>query len=105
MMTAEIVKKLPKLYATEQVATAEKRIIFKLFCPWSNWTWFIVEGGLQADGDWLFFGLVDGLEREFGYFSLNELMSITGPGGLKIERDLYFGSPLVKECKECQDIV
>ena len=29
--------------------------------------------------------------NEWGYVSLKELQSITGPMGLKIERDLYFG--------------
>ena len=30
------------------------------------------------------------MEKELGYFTLAELESVTGPGGLKIERDLYF---------------
>lgn len=38
----------------------------------------------------LCFGLVDGHEREFGYFSLDELLAMRGPMGLRIERDLYF---------------
>jgi len=41
-----------------------------------------------------FFGLVKGFEEEFGYFTLSELEGVTGPMGLKIERDLYF-----KPCK------
>jgi len=42
------------------------------------------------DGDWLFYGLVDGFEKEWGYFSLKELESVRGPLGLGIERDIYF---------------
>ena len=36
-----------------------------------------------------FFGLVDGLEAELGYFWLSELTGVRGPLGLPIERDLY----------------
>jgi hypothetical protein len=50
----------------------------------------VVEGNEQEDGDWLFFGLVDGMEREWGYFVLSELQSIKGPFGLTIERDLHY---------------
>ena len=45
---------------------------------------------LEFDGDDLFFGLVDGLERELGYFSLSELQKARGPLGLPIERDLHW---------------
>ena len=38
----------------------------------------------------MFFGLVCGMERELGYFSLAELQSVRGPLGLRVERDLYF---------------
>jgi len=40
--------------------------------------------------DFKFFGLVDGLEREFGYVLLSELEEARGPLGLPIERDLWF---------------
>ena len=40
--------------------------------------------------DILFYGLVEGFETEWGYFSLDELESVNGPFGLKIERDLHF---------------
>ena len=40
--------------------------------------------------DVLFFGLVCGLENELGYFSLRELEALCGPGGIPIERDLYW---------------
>lgn len=40
--------------------------------------------------DRLCFGLVVGHEREFGYFSLDELENIRGPLGLQVERNLYF---------------
>lgn len=84
LMTDELRRKLPPLYTTEHepLATA----VVKYFTPWTNWTWY----GVEFDGQDLFFGLVEGFEREWGYFSLKELEGIRGPGGLRIERDLCF---------------
>ena len=58
----------------------------KFFTPDSSWTWYATE----FDGQDTFFGLVDGLERELGYFSLAELESARGPFGLAVERDLFW---------------
>lgn len=86
LLTAEIRRALPPLRATEALGM-DAPIIVKFFTPTSNWTWYVTE----FDGEDMFFGLVDGLEKEFGYFSLRELESVTGPYGVAIERDLYFG--------------
>jgi hypothetical protein len=48
-----------------------------------------VQAALSIE-DVIFFGLVDGFEKELGYFSLSELSSVRGKSGLKIERDRYF---------------
>ena len=61
--------------------------------PDSNWTWYVTE----FDGKDTFFGLVDGFEKELGYFSLSELESVKGPLGLKIERDVYFKPMKLKD--------
>jgi len=78
---------LPKLYS--QDGSNDPTVHIKFFCPWNHWTWFITEGE-QQDGDFIFFCYVIGHEREWGYTSLNELKSVTGPGGLQIERDIHF---------------
>jgi len=83
-LTKEILGKFPKLKETEN--EENPKIIAKFFCPWNNWTWYATE----YDGEDTFFGLVEGFEKELGYFSLSELQSLRGPGGLKIERDMYF---------------
>ena len=93
LLTQELRKEFPKMYATEKVPVEDKRVIAKFFTPDSNWTWYAVE----FDGEDTFFGLVDGFEREWGYFSLSELQSVRGKLGLGVERDLYFGQPLIKE--------
>jgi hypothetical protein len=74
LMTKEIEKSLPALYSTEKVPTRDKKCVVKYFTPWSNWTWYVVEGS-KEDGDWLFFGLVDGLNGNGAispFLSLNQ---------------------------------
>ena len=100
LLTEELKKKIPPLYSTEEVPMEDKVIVCKFFTPYSNWTWLVSEGSEQEDGDYLFFGLVIGFEKEWGYFTLKELEGVTGPAGLKIERDLHFENVPVKEIVE-----
>ena len=88
LLTKEIERKLPKLHSQEEVDNP--KIIVKFFHPLSSWIWFAIEGERDPDGDILFFGLVDGFEKELGYFSLKELEEIK-VRGLGIERDKFFG--------------
>lgn len=90
MLTKEIERTMPKLGSTENIPMEEKRVIVKFFTPWTQWTWWVFEGEQQEDGDWLFFGMVEGWEKEMGYFTLSELTSVEGPFKLKIERDMYY---------------
>jgi Protein of unknown function (DUF2958) len=78
---------LPKLYAQE--GSKDPTVYAKWFQPWGAWTWFATEGE-QQDDQFICFGYVIGQDREWGYFSLTELESVTGPFGLKIERDIHF---------------
>ena len=93
LLTKEVRAKLPPLGATEKTPSGEKVCVVKYFQPWGSWTWYAIE----FDGKDTFFGLVDGFELEWGYFSLSELQSVKGPIGLTIERDLYFGMPKMKD--------
>ena len=93
LLTADIRRQLPPLYAREGVE--DPRVCATFFTPWTNWTWYPIE----FDGEDLFFGLVDGHEVELGYFSLAELESVIGPGGLRIERDLHFRPTSLSEVR------
>jgi len=92
LLTKEILEKLPKLYSQEDKGL-EAVAVVKFFTPDSNWTWYATE----FDGKDLFFGLVDGFEKELGYFRLSELKSAKGALGLPIERDMYFKPKSLKE--------
>ena len=94
LLTKENKKQLPALMA--QDGKGEDAICYvKFFCPWNQWTWYATEYDPQ---DRIFFGKVHGLETELGYFTLDELESVIGMGGLKIERDMHFTPKPLKEC-------
>jgi len=100
LLTKEIEQKIPALYSTEEIETQDKTIVCKFFALGSGWTWYVVEGERQEDGDYLFFGLVDGFEKEWGYFTLGELLSVKWHGIPGIERDLFFEPVTVGACNE-----
>jgi len=41
--------------------------------------------------------LVEGFEKELGYFSVAEIQQARGPLGLQVERDLYFSPTPLSE--------
>jgi hypothetical protein len=101
LLPKEISEILPPLYS--QDGKGGKAVVYvKYFTPSSSWTWFATEGESVLDEsgkevDFKFFGLVDGHEREFGYFLLSELEEVRGPMGLPIERDLHFRPKTLEE--------
>lgn len=107
LMTKEIAEKLPKLRSTE--SQEDPMAVVKYFDPSGSWTWYVTEGEQIKDdndnptGDWLFFGLVIGWERELGYFRLSDLQDckkgLKGIQALPIERDLYWEPTKISECK------
>ena len=91
LMTKEIEKKLEKCPIDSKYGQGkDAEVICKFFTPWSNWTWYVLEGMKHEDGEWELYGYMESDFPEFGYFTLSELESITGPWGLKVERDMYF---------------
>ncbi|MBI3411850.1 MAG: DUF2958 domain-containing protein [Planctomycetes bacterium] len=79
--------RLPPLYSQE--AADEPVVYARYFLPATRWAWYPTEGEPE-DEDFLFFGFVNGLDAEFGYFRLSELESVRGPGGETVQRDLSF---------------
>ncbi|MYC37385.1 MAG: DUF2958 domain-containing protein [Chloroflexi bacterium] len=97
-MTQKLADTIPALYANEDVEDYDTVLArAKLFSPYSNWTWFITEMD-PATGTC--FGLVEGLERELGYFDLTELAETTVFGDVPaVERDLYWQPMTLGEIK------
>lgn len=86
LMTKAIENVIPALY--EQDGLGDDAIVHaKFFTPDGSWTWYATEYDPETR---MFFGLVDGFDKELGYFSLDELESGRGSLGLPIERDAWF---------------
>lgn len=87
LLTKTIEKLLPALKSQDGKDPATVKVPLKLFHPVGNWTWFLTEYDPETRE---FFGLVQGHEIEYGYVSLDELETVVGRMGLKIERDLHW---------------
>lgn len=96
MLTAALRKKLPKIGATEEID--DPTAVVKFF-GLNGWYWYATE----FDGEDTFYGLVQGWEEEWGYFSLSELESAsTSMFGTEIpavERDCYWSPRKISELK------
>lgn len=74
LMTDEMLERAPELYAQEDVSLADKQVHAAYIIPFrSNWTWYMTEYDRES-GD--AFGLVLGIEPEWGYFNLEELKEL-----------------------------
>ena len=86
LLTKELLKKLPPI--GHSIETKEEpQAIVKWFTPDSNWTWYVAEYNPENGMCW---GLVDGFEKEFGFFTIDEIQKLKGPLKLPIERDMWF---------------
>lgn len=94
LLTQEVRDTLPPLYNSEKHPEKEAIAVVKFFSPYSQWTWYAIE----FDGVDTFWGLVDGFEMEYGYFSYSELEAVSVFGGVPaVERDCYWSPRPVKE--------
>jgi hypothetical protein len=91
LLPQEVLDMLPKLGETSE--QENPLAVVKFFYPDFSWTWY----GIEFDGSDIFYGLVDGDVKEFGTFSLRELMENRGKLGLEIERDFYFSPTPAKD--------
>ena len=98
LMPKSIAQSIPReIYDDEE----EKVIAYvKYFHPFSSWTWYVT----AYNGKDLCYGLVFGLEVEWGTFPLSTLRKIKIEG-LKIERDLWFQPKTISEIKKLHGIV
>lgn len=95
LLTKDNLKQLPPLYSQDGKGM-EAIAQVKFFTPDGNWTWYATEYDPETR---TFFGLVDGLEKELGYFTLNDIETIRGKLGLPVERDRWFTPTPLKDLK------
>ena len=96
LITKELEETIPAMYSDDNTKLEEKIIYAKFYIH--NWTWWILE---YSKEERVFFAYVQGLEKELGYVSLEELENLN-INGLKVERDLYFTPTKFKKIKELQ---
>ena len=127
LLTKEIVNNMPALYETEDLGNDAPIIVkfFAPWSNWTWYakeaSAIVVDDhdddfryhplrNIQYDNiqkflkgqktriaDIVFFGLVDGFDKELGYFYMSELLSAKGPWGLRIERDMHFNGKTIKD--------
>lgn len=86
LMPRDVAATVPRLYATESEAEPLARV--KLFSCLNGWTWYVTEYD-PVTGD--AFGLVQGFETEWGYFSVREMEELNRSKGFNVvERDEWF---------------
>ncbi|WP_105614720.1 DUF2958 domain-containing protein [Vallitalea okinawensis] len=78
---------VPKLFS--QDGHEPPTAYLKFFDELSYWTWYVLEAEKQGDGDYMFYGYVEGLVNELGYFSLSDLNSINEKC-TRVRRDYHF---------------
>jgi hypothetical protein len=100
LITKQIENRLAKYPLYSQDGKGDNAtIVCKFFL--ASWTWYVLEARKEANGDYLFYGIVDnGHEREHGYFRLSELESLRVWGCVKVERDMYFDPITIAKCNE-----
>jgi len=85
-----------------QDGTKEFSAEVKLFNPTGLGTWYLSELDPETN---IAFGLCCIFENELGYVNLDELLDYKGHFGLGIERDKYFISMTLNDCKKKQDLL
>lgn len=93
LMTDELRKQLPKLYAQEN--NSDPMVVVKFFSPYSQAVWYVTE----FDGEDTMFGWADlGFgQGELGYISLSELSEVNRNGLPLVERDLSWKPVLLSQ--------
>jgi len=94
---------VPALYSQESVKDPIVRV--KLFTPWTSWTWLVTEYDPEEKLAFGFcYNAADPDGAELGYISIEELESVKGPFGLKIERDINWTPMPLSQAKaqECR---
>lgn len=97
LLAKDIQSILPPLYS--QNRNADPLVFVRFFDCLGDWSWYAAE----FDGTNLFFGVVLGLEREVGYFSLTEFEEVNRSAGFeRIKHDPDFEPAPISEIRRRQ---
>ena len=107
IVTKEVERLMDKypLYSQDGKPDTEKKVLFKVFNPYGDQTWYILEASepLENGDRELFAFVVWGYVAEYGSVMLSELtdtrVNVFGHK-LPLERDLYFHGTLADAKKE-----
>jgi hypothetical protein len=78
-------------------ANGSKAKVLEIYESFSGWYWYTTEKNFKEDR-LLRFGLVRGLETEWGYWSLEEMEPLMREGKIwRVEKKDWIGVPLLKE--------
>ena len=89
LLTKKIQEKATKQYKLGS-DLEKQNVVAKFFNPTGAGTWYVMEGEKQNNNDWVFYGVAEIQDKEWGEFSLFELEDFRGVFGLGIERDRNF---------------
>jgi hypothetical protein len=91
LVTKAMLKRLPALDSMPQVPLEERQALARFFTPWDDWSWYVLEGSQQPDGDIVFLGyVVSSHGADFGSFSLSDLQQDFDARCMRVERDKMF---------------
>ncbi|MBI9080820.1 MAG: DUF2958 domain-containing protein [Pseudodesulfovibrio sp.] len=96
LMTKEIEKKFKSIGSQEDKGR-DAQIILKIFNPYGNATWYFTEFEPESRLLFGFASLFQDHNDEWGYTSLDELVSLQPIPGLYLERDAHLDHPKVSE--------
>lgn len=95
LVTGIIEARTPRLYATE--GQEDPRVCAHFFSCLNGWDWWMTEYDPETRTA---FGLVQGFEDEWGYFSIAEMEELNRSKGFNaVERDCCFKPKPVSECR------
>lgn len=92
LLTEELMKKFAKIGSQQDVE--DPIIIARYFVCIANWDFYATEFDPQTN---MFTGIFKWLVTEWGTIRLEDLKSMRGPGGLKVERNRFFKSCRMSE--------
>lgn len=94
LLPVDIAAQLPPLHGSAEHPNSIGRV--KFYTSWAGWAWYASEYDPERQ---LCYGIVCGLRREYGYFSVAELEQFRGPYEFRVKRDAHWSPRPLKDCR------